>query len=42
MIDVLRVKALDGHRLQVRFSDGNEGVRDFSDIFAGAARWWNR
>jgi Protein of unknown function (DUF2442) len=34
MIDVLRVKALDDHRLRVRFSDGNEGVRDFSDIFA--------
>jgi hypothetical protein len=29
MIDALRVKALDGHRLRVRFSDGNEGVRDF-------------
>ena len=35
MIDVLRVKALNGHRLRVRFSDGNEGVRDFSDIFRG-------
>ena len=34
MIDVLRVKALDGHRLWVRFSDGSEGVRDFSDIIA--------
>jgi hypothetical protein len=34
VIDVLRVKALDGHRLWVRFSDGNEGVRDFSDIIA--------
>jgi hypothetical protein len=34
MVDVLRVKALDGHRLWVRFSDGNEGVRDFSDIIA--------
>jgi hypothetical protein len=32
MVDVLRLKALDGHRLWVRFSDGNEGVRDFSDI----------
>ena len=34
MIDVRRVKALDGHRLRVRFSDGNEGIRDCSDIFA--------
>jgi hypothetical protein len=34
MIDVLRVKALDGHRLWVRFSDGNEGIRDLSDIIA--------
>ena len=34
MIDVLRLKALDGHRLWLRFSDGSEGVRDFSDIFA--------
>jgi hypothetical protein len=34
MVDVLRVKALDAHRLWVRFSDGNEGVRDFSDIIA--------
>jgi hypothetical protein len=34
MIDVLRVKALDGHRLRVRFSDGNEGVRDLSGVIA--------
>jgi hypothetical protein len=34
MVDVLRLKALDGHRLWVRFSDGSEGVRDFSDILA--------
>jgi hypothetical protein len=34
MVDVLRVKALDAHRLWVRFSDGSEGVRDFSDIIA--------
>jgi hypothetical protein len=32
MVDVLRLKALDGRRLWLRFSDGNEGVRDFSDI----------
>jgi hypothetical protein len=34
MVDVLRVKALDGHRLWLRFSDGNEGIRDFSDLLA--------
>jgi uncharacterized protein DUF2442 len=33
MVDVLRLRALDGHRLWLRFSDGSEGVRDFSDIF---------
>jgi hypothetical protein len=32
MVDVLRLRALDGHRLWVHFSDGSEGVRDFSDI----------
>ncbi len=34
MVDVLRLRALDGHRLWLRFSDGSEGVRDFSDILA--------
>ena len=34
MVDVLRLKALDGHRLWLRFSDGNEGIRDFSDLLA--------
>jgi hypothetical protein len=34
MVDVLRLQVLDGHRLWVRFTDGNEGVRDFSDILA--------
>ena len=34
MVDVLRVRALDGYRLWVRFTDGSEGVRDFSDILA--------
>jgi uncharacterized protein DUF2442 len=34
MVDVLRLKALDGHRLWVRFSDGSEGIRDLSDILA--------
>ena len=34
MVDVLNLKALDGHRLWLRFSDGSEGVRDLSDIIA--------
>jgi hypothetical protein len=34
LYDVLRLKALDGHRLWIRFSGGSEGVRDFSDILA--------
>jgi len=34
MVDVLRLRALDGHRLWVRFSDGSEGVRDFSEILS--------
>ena len=34
MVDVLRLRSLDGHRLWLRFTDGSEGVRDFSDILA--------
>jgi hypothetical protein len=34
MVDVLRLKVLDDHRLWFRFSDGNEGVRDFSALLA--------
>jgi len=34
MVDVLRLRPLEGHRLWVRFTDGSEGVRDFSDIIA--------
>ena len=34
MVDVLRVKALDGHRLWLRFTDGSEGVRDLSALIA--------
>ncbi len=34
MVDVLRVRALDGHRIWLRFTDGSEGVRDLSDIIA--------
>jgi hypothetical protein len=34
MVDVLRLRALDGYRLRVRFTDGSEGVRDLSDVIA--------
>jgi Protein of unknown function (DUF2442) len=34
MVDVLRLKALDGHRLWLRFTDGSEGVRDLSGLIA--------
>jgi hypothetical protein len=36
MVDVLWVRALDGHRLWVRFTDGSEGVRDLSEVIAQA------
>lgn len=34
MVDVLRLRALDGHKLWLRFTDGSEGVRDLSDVIA--------
>jgi hypothetical protein len=35
MVDVLRVRALDGHRLWLRFTDGSEGIRDLAETIAG-------
>jgi len=35
MVDVLRVKALEGHKLWLRFSDGSEGIYDLSGMVAG-------
>ena len=32
MIDVLGVRSLGGHKLEIEFSDGTIGVRDFADI----------
>ncbi len=32
MIDVVAVRPLGGHRLEIEFSDGTVGVRDFSAI----------
>jgi hypothetical protein len=34
MVKVTKVRALDERRLWLRFSNGREGVRDFSDLFA--------
>jgi hypothetical protein len=34
MVDVLRLRPLEGHRLWLRFTDGTEGVRDLSDVIA--------
>jgi hypothetical protein len=34
MVDVLRLRPLDGHRLWLRFTDGSEGVRDLSGLIA--------
>ena len=34
MVDVLRLRPLEGTRLWLRFTDGNEGVHDLSDVFA--------
>lgn len=33
-VSVLKLKALEGHRLWLRFSNGEEGIRDFADILA--------
>ena len=35
MVDVLKVRPLEGHRLWLRFTDGSEGMRDLSDLIAG-------
>jgi hypothetical protein len=34
MVDVLRLRALDGHRLWLRFTDGSEGIYDLSAFIA--------
>ncbi len=32
MIDVIGVRSLGGHKLEIEFPDGTVGVRDFADI----------
>jgi hypothetical protein len=34
MVDVSRLKPIDGCKLWLRFTDGCEGVRDLSDLLA--------
>jgi len=34
IVKIVRVEALGGFRLRIRFSDGLEGERDFSDLIA--------
>ncbi len=34
MVKVVKLKALDKHRLWVSFSDGSEGIRDYSDMIS--------
>ena len=34
MVDVLRLRPLDGYRLWLRFTDGTEGVHDLSALIA--------
>jgi hypothetical protein len=34
LVDVTSVKALDGHKLWLQFSDGSEGIEDLSQIVA--------
>jgi len=42
MVDVLRLQVLDGHRLWVRFTDGNEGDAIFLIFSRRAYRWSSR
>ncbi|MBL8903681.1 MAG: DUF2442 domain-containing protein [Hyphomicrobiales bacterium] len=34
MVDVIKLKSLDGYKLWVRFSTGEEGVRDYSAMIS--------
>ena len=34
MVKVVELKALDDYKIWVRFSDGAEGIRDYSDLIA--------
>ncbi len=32
MIEVIEIRRLGGHKLEIEFSDGTAGVRDFADV----------
>ncbi len=32
MVDVIKIRALEGTRVWLRFTDGNEGVHDLADV----------
>lgn len=34
MVDVIKLRPLDGYKLWVRFTTGEEGVKDYSDFVA--------
>ena len=34
MVDVIRLRPLEGYKLWLRFTDGSEGVRDLADLIA--------
>jgi Protein of unknown function (DUF2442) len=34
MVKVVELKPLEGHRLWFKFSDGTEGIRDYTDLIA--------
>jgi uncharacterized protein DUF2442 len=34
LVKIIKLEELGGYRLRMHFSDGTEGVRDFSDIVA--------
>jgi len=34
IVKIVKLEKLGGHRLRLRFSDGTEGERDFTDIVA--------
>ena len=34
MVDVIKLRPLEGHRLWVRFTTGEEGIRDYSAFIA--------
>ena len=38
MIEVLSIRHLGGYRLEIEFSDGTVGVRDFSSVVAKGGR----